>query len=255
MSQGKWGFRGTGSGSSRATARRPSRTRCRVVVSAWLFLVLHPLFGQEVATHRWPVKVLQRFMVPFRSNPFSQSSVRPCGPPSAACRTSASTVPSRTKLESSPVAQDADHPALLAVRSDHGGPQAHHWLELDSPAGDMTFGYGPATLPFIDSGEVSLQDRYGNTKWVSGMHFLPWLTLPPIKYRYAPAPGQGRIIGKPIPLTMAQSEALARKWQHSRFVGPYIPFFHDCRSFTCAVMSSAQGRSTVPCYLLFKGYW
>jgi hypothetical protein len=254
VSQGKLDLRST-EGSSRGTARRPSGARSPVLVSVWLFLVLHPLFGQEVATPRWPVKILQRFLAPFRSNPFSQSSVRPCGPDLAPCRTSASAMASHPKLEPSPAAEDSYRPALLVVRSDHGGPVAHHWLELDSPAGDMTFGFGPATLPFIDSGEVSLRDRYGNTKWVSGMHPLPWLALPPVKYHYAPSPGEGRIIGKPIPLTMAQAEALTRKWQHVKFVGPYIPFFHDCRSFTCAAQASAQGHSTVPCYLLFKGYW
>ena len=119
----------------------------------------------------------------------------------------------------------------------------------------MTIGFGPATLPFIDSGQVSLQDRYGNIKRISGMHPLPWLALPPFHYHYAPSPEQGRVIGNPIPLTAAQSEVLIRKLEHSKFVGPYIPFFHDCRTFTCSVLASAQGHSTLPCYLLFKGYW
>ena len=259
MSQGKLDLRST-EGSSRGTARRPSGARSPMMVLMWLCLALHPLPAQQVATHRWPVRILQRFLAPFRSNPFSQSSVRPCGPPLggsglAPCRTSASAVPSGRKSGSTLAAEDSYRPALLTVRTGFRGPLAHHWLELDTPDGDMTFGFGPATLPFIDSGEVSLYDRYGNTKWISGMHPLPWLALPPVKYHYAPTPGEGLIVGKPVPLTMAQSEALTRKWQHVKFVGPYIPFFHDCRSFTCAAQASAQGRSTVPCYLLFKGYW
>jgi hypothetical protein len=221
----------------------------------WLFLVLHPLSGQEVAMHRWPVKILQRLLVPFRSNPFSQSSVSPCGPGFAACFSSASAVPSRKQSEFRFAPEDSYRPVILELRTDHRGPMAHHWLELESAEGRMTIGFGPATLPFIDSGQVSLQDRYGNTKWISGMHPLPWLALPPIKYDYARNPGEGRIIGKPILLTTAQSEALTRKLQHLKFVGPYIPIFHDCRTFTCAVVASAQGHSTLPCYLLFKGYW
>jgi hypothetical protein len=205
--------------------------------------------------HPWPVRILERLLVPFRSNPFSQSSEIPCSAESAACRSFASAVPSHEEFDSDLAARDSDHPALLKVRSDHTGPLAHHWLELDSPSGNMTFGFGPATLPFIDSGEVSLYDRYGNTKWISGMHPLPWLTLPPVKYRYAPAPGAGIIIGKPIPLTMAQSDALTRKLLHLKLVGPYVPIFHDCRTYTCAAVASAQGHSTLPCYLLFKGYW
>ena len=209
--------------------------------------------------HRWPVKILERLLAPLRSNPFSQISVSPCGPGPATCFSSASAAPLgaeyESRLEFRPAADDSYHAAILEVRADHGGPLAHHWLELDSLRGEMTFGFGPATLPFIDSGEVSLEDRYGNTRWISGMHPLPWLALPPIKYDYAPNPGEGRIIGKPIPLTMAQSEALTRKLQHLKFVGPYIPIFHDCRTFTCAMQASAQGHSTLPCYLLFKGYW
>lgn len=164
-------------------------------------------------------------------------------------------MPSRVGFEFKLADEDSERPALLELRTDHPGPLAHHWLELDSPEGEMTIGFGPATLPFIDSGQISLQDRYGNAKWISGMHPIPWLALPPIKYHYAGNPGEGYIIGEPVPLTTAQSEALTRKLQHLRFVGPYIPIFHDCRTFTCALLASAQGHSTLPCYLLFKGHW
>jgi hypothetical protein len=224
------------------------------VVSVWLLLVLHSLSGQEVATRRWPVKILERLLVPFRSNPFSQSTVRPCGLGLAHCFSAASAMTSRRE---SPLkfAEDSDGPVMLELRTDHSGPLAHHWLELQSEDEKMTIGFGPATLPFIDSGQVSLQDRYGNIKRISGMHPLPWLALPPINYHYAPNPGEGLIIGKPILLTKAQSEVLTRKLQHMKFVGPYIPIFHDCRTFTCAVLASAQGHSALPCYLLFKGYW
>jgi hypothetical protein len=225
------------------------------MVSVWLFMVLHPLAGQQVALHRWPVRILKRLLVPFRSDPFSQSTVSPCGLGLATCFLSGSTPPSSRESEFKLDAEDSDHPILLELRADRGGLLGHQWLELHSEDGGMTIGYGPATLPFIDSGQVSLQDRYGNIKWISGMHPLPWLTLPPIKYHYARGPGEGRAIGKPIALTAAQAKTLVRNLQHPKFVGPYIPIFHDCHTFTCAVVASAQGHSTLPCYLLFKGHW
>jgi hypothetical protein len=226
-----------------------------VVVLLCFLLVSQSLSGQETTVRPWPVKILERLLVPFRSNPFSQSSVGPCELGLSSCSASASASPSHTESAFEPAAEDSHRPILLELRTDHRGPFAHHWLALESPDRAMTIGYGPATLPFIDSGQVSLQDRYGNTKWISGMHPLPWLALPPIRYQYARRPGEGRIIGKPIPLSAAQSEALIRKWQHGKFVGPYIPIFHDCRTFTCATQASVQGKSAWPCYLFFKGYW
>jgi len=162
---------------------------------------------------------------------------------------------SRSEFEFKLAAEDSNRPILLELRTDHGGPFAHHWLELEGEEGGITIGFGPATLPFIDSGQVSLEDSYGNLKWISGMHPLPLLALPPIKNHYAGSPGQGRILGEPIPLTMAQSEALIQKLQRMKFVGPYVPLFHDCRTFACAALASARGRSSLPCYLLFKGHW
>jgi len=235
------------------TTRKPSWTRFLVIVSVSLLLALTPLSGQEVARHRQPFRILQRLLVPFRSNLFSQSSFSPCGLGWGTCFSFASGEPSPPRFEYDLSPEDG--PITLELRTDHDGPLAHHWLELEGPEGGMTVGFGPATLPFIDSGQVSLQDRFGNIKRISGMHPLPWLALPPINYHYARSPGDGRMVGKPILLTADQSEMLTRRLRHMRFVGPYIPIFHDCRTFTCALQASAQGRSTLPCYLLFKGYW
>ncbi len=242
-------------GSSRRTAIGSSWARSSLVVSVCLILSLHSMSAQEVAMHRWPVKILNRLLVPLRAEPFSQSSVSPCKLGIAACFSSASAASGHVEIEPRFETDASYGPVMLELRTDHRGPLGHHWLELESREDSMTIGFGPATLPFIDSGQVSLQDRYGNIKRISGMHPLPWLALPPINYHYARSPGEGQLIGKPIMLTMAQSEALTSKLHHMKFVGPYIPFFHDCRTFTCAQMASAQGHSTLPCYLLFKGYW
>ena len=143
----------------------------------------------------------------------------------------------------------------LQLRGSYGGPFAHHWLEVESSRGRVALGFGPATLPFIDAGQVSLQDTYGNIERISGMHPLLVLGLPPLNYRYAKAPGSGHVTGKPTPLTVAQADALIEKMRHRKFVGPYVPIFHDCRTFVCSVQASARGRSSLPCYVLFKGYW
>ena len=250
--RGTFNLRPSEQGACRGATTRPWWTRSPVVIPVWSFVTLHAMSGQTMATHHKPVKVLHRLVAPFRSNPFLQSSASPCRIGLATCFSPA---PSLSEFEPKLAAEDSHRPAMLELPTAHRRPFAHHWLELESLVGKMTVGFGPATLPFIDAGEVSFEDRYRNVKWISGMHPLPLLALPPINYRYARAPGEGRIIGKPIPLTMAQSEALAQKLQHLKFVGPYIPIFHDCRTFACAVQASAQGRSALPCYLLFKGYW
>jgi hypothetical protein len=255
VSRGMVELRRTERGFWHRITRGASGARVPLIVLMWLLIGLHALVGQEPAAHRWPVKVLQRLLAPFRSNPFLQSNEGPCGFGRANCFFPTSRKASSAESEFTLTAEDSDHPIMLELRTDHEGPLAHHWLELEGEEGGITVGFGPATLPFIDSGQVSLEDSHGNIKWISGMHPLPWLALPPIKYHYAGSPGEGRIIGESIPLTNAQAGALIRKMEHLKFVGPYIPMFHDCRTFTCAVMASAQGHSTLPCYLLFKGHW
>jgi hypothetical protein len=230
--------------------------RSPAVVSVWVPLMFLVLSGQAAAgTHHWPVRVLKRLLVPCRSHAFLQTTTSPCEIGLATCFAPESLTPSPFKLEPKVAGEDLSRSAMLELHTGRGGPLAHHWLELESVAGRMTIGFGPATLPFIDAGQVSLQDRYGNIKRISGMHPLPFLALPPINYRYARPPGEGRMLGKPIPLTMAQSETLAHKLQHLKFVGPYIPIFHDCRTFACSIQASARQRSALPCYLLFRGYW
>ncbi len=154
-------------------------------------------------------------------------------------------------------AKDADGYAPLSptsivtmyVRTLHGGPLAHHWIELESSRGPVTIGYGPATIPFIDAGQISIWYADGE---VEKRGRLPLLST---HFNYAKPPGSGHVIGEPIHLTLAQSDTLIEKQRRRRFVFPYIPIFHDCRTFVCAMQSSVNGKSALPCYLLFKGYW
>jgi hypothetical protein len=110
-------------------------------------------------------------------------------------------------------------------------------------------GFGPATIPFIDIGQISVQDAHGHIDRRSWTHFFS------IFYHYAEVPGAGYTIGEPIQLTLAQSDAIIEKQRHRKFVFPYIPIFHDCRTYTCTLQAAVQGKSSLPCYVLFKGYW
>ncbi len=205
----------------------------------------------------WPLKLLQRLVAPFRSNAFLQERATPCSLGFASCILPRDS--QRTKGVSELLwergSEDPSRVVTLQLRALHGGPFAHHWVEVETSRGKVTLGFGPATVPFIDAGQISLQDSHGNVERLSGMHPLPILGLPPLNYRYAKAPGAGHAVRKPIRLTIAHADALVEKTRHPRFVGPYIPIFHDCRTFACTVQAGVQGRSSLPCYLLLKGYW
>jgi hypothetical protein len=206
----------------------------------------------------WPVKVLHRLVAPFRSNPFLQEKATPCGLGFATCllpSASQQATGLAWKFETAPVIEDPDKIGTLQLRALHGGPLAHHWLEVETSSGKVTIGFGPATVPFIDAGQISLQDGYGNIERISGMHPFPMLGMPPLHYRYAKAPGAGHTLGQPISLTVARADALVQKARNHKFVGPYVPIFHDCRTFACTIQAAARGRSSLPCYFLFKGYW
>jgi len=205
----------------------------------------------------WRTKFLQRLAAPFRSNPLLQKRSAPCNLGFANCilpGASQSTNGFSEPLRDRDI-EDPSRVVALHLRALHGGPFTHHWVEVETSQGKVTLGFGPATLPFIDAGQISLQDNHGNVERISGMHPLPILGLPPLNYRYAKAPGAGHPIGKPISLTIAHADVLVEKIRHPRFIVPYVPIFHDCRTFACVVQARAEGRSSLPCYLLFKGYW
>jgi hypothetical protein len=216
----------------------------------WALLALTTAASAEP----WRTKLLHRLVAPFRSNPFLESRATPCSLGFASCFLPEASLPLPSRTPA-PVINNPSQVVTLQLRALHGGPFSHHWLEVESSKGKVTFGFGPATLPFIDAGQISLQDRFGNIERISGMYPLPFLGPPPLNYRYAKAPGAGHPIGQPIPLTVAQADALVEKVRHHKFVGPYVPIFHDCRTFACSVQATAKGRSSLPCYLLFKGYW
>jgi hypothetical protein len=175
---------------------------------------------------------------------------RPCNTELAKCFVSDDGLPLAAFGEYGiPVTPGAPRMAAIYLRAAHGGPFAHHWLEVESSRGKVTIGFGPAIIPFVDFGEISIRDEEGNTQLVPALHLFS------INYGYAKKPGAGHLIGEPIWLPMAEADALVEKARHRRFFTPYIPLFHDCRTFACVAQASARGHSTLPCYLLFKGYW
>ncbi len=226
---------------------------------SWIVIVSVSLGLPTIASAApWPIKLLHRMVAPFRSNAFLQDRVAPCSLGFAKCFLPDPPTlppPPMSKPDQPPAIEDPDRITSLELRALHRGPFAHHWLEFETSNGKIALGFGPATVPFIDAGQISLQDTYGNIERISGMHPLLVLGLPPLNYRYAKSPGSGHTIGKPIPMTIDQADALVQKIHHRKFVGPYIPFFHDCRTFVCSVQAAEQGRSSLPCYVLFKGYW
>ena len=202
-------------------------------------------------------KFLRRLLAPLRSNPFRVENSRPCGLGLATCflPSDGGDLVARSAFDPVQTVPDPSRVVLLELRTQHRGPFCHHWLETQSSVGPVTLGYGPATVPFIDAGQISLRDAHGNIERISGMYPIPILGLPPMSYHYAKAPGSGHIVGKPVELTVARADALIQKERKRKFVGPYIPIFHDCRTYTCAALAAAKGKSSLPCYLLFKGYW
>ena len=169
-----------------------------VALTCLVFAFFSPAVGAP-----WTVNLLHRLVAPFRSNPFLQDRATPCNLGFAHCfLPNASTTPARWVFGNEPasVIEAPTRIVTLQLRAFHRGPFAHHWLEVDSSRGKVTLGFGPATLPFIDAGQISLQDTYGNIERISGMHPLPVLGLPPLNYRYAKAPGAGYPLGKPIEL-------------------------------------------------------
>jgi len=139
--------------------------------------------------------------------------------------------------------------ASVAFRSGRGGLFAHHWVEVQTSTGSYTLGFGPALIPFIDRGQITVEDRYGHIEWRYLLHPFS------LHWNFARAPGIGRNIATVAYLPISKADALVENQRHRHPMLPYIPFFHDCRTYVCTVQASIQGKSRLPCYLLLKGYW
>lgn len=129
-----------------------------------------------------------------------------------------------------------------------GGPFAHKWVQIDTSDDAITIGYGAANIPIIDAGQIVVVDEK-SVDLVSKWHLFPWHVTP------AERPGAGRLVGGPILVTDARATELITQQRQHRFVAPYIPLFNDCHTYVCAMTAKAQGKSTLPCYLLLKGHW
>ena len=214
-----------------------------------LVLMLVELPAPAVAAP-WSGKLLHRLVAPFRSNPVWQDRTKPCNLGFASCF-----LPDDAPRAESPasefefVTEDPARAVTLELRALHGGPFAHHWLQVESSIGAVTLGFGPATVPFIDAGQISLQDRFGNIERISGMHPVPVLGLPPLSYRYAKTPGAGHPLGKPIPLTVSAGGCPHPEntpSQVCRPLHPDLPRLPDIR-----VQRSGSGPRTVVPTVLF----
>jgi hypothetical protein len=159
-------------------------------------------------------------------------------------------LPDREALppSSAPAMVSKPQRGMMSVRALHGGILAHQWVELETSSGKVTIGYGPASLPFLDAGQISIWHEDGRREH-SGLRLLP------TNFNYAKPPDSGNLVGAPVSITLEQADAILRKQAHRKRIFPYIPIFHDCRTFVCTVKASATGKSSLPCYLLFKGYW
>jgi hypothetical protein len=137
----------------------------------------------------------------------------------------------------------------LQIRMSHiGGPVAHKWVQIGTGENAVTIGYGAANFPLIDSGQVLVTDRHG-VELVSRWHLFRGHLTP------AELPDRGHTVGPPVYVSVAQAQRLIRQQRRHRVVFPYIPLFHDCHTYACEVIANAEGKSALPCYLLFKGHF
>ena len=179
----------------------------------------------------------------------AQHSPTPC-PGSGACFVSANpAAPERNSLEAMSLLANSSGLVPVQVRmSNVAGPLGHKWVQVGAGENAVTIGYGAANFPLGDSGQVVITDRHG-VDTVSRWHLFPF-HLPPSEL-----PDRGHRVGKPIYVTVVQAQKLIVQQRRHRFVFPYIPLFHDCHTYVCELMATAEGKSALPCYLWFKGHF
>lgn len=149
------------------------------------------------------------------------------------------------------VISTGNHAGMVPVsfRSGKGMLFSHQWLEIETSNGPVTLGFGSALLPFIDRGQVTIQDAYGQVEHEYALSLLPFYL------NFGRAPGMGKNIDKVIYVPVARADEIVEQQRHRRFIFPYIPLFHDCRTYVCAMQATIAGKSKLPCYFLLKGYW
>ena len=169
--------------------------------------------------------------------------------PGANCLIAATTTPNPYSLEAVGLLANTDGLVPVQVRMYHiGGPVAHKWVQFGTGENAVTFGFGAANIPLIDSGQVVVTDKHG-VELVSRWHILPG------HFIGAVGPDRGHTIGPPVDITVARAHKLMLQQRRHRFVFPYIPLFHDCHTYACSLMAQAEGKSSLPCYLWFKGHF
>ena len=105
--------------------------------------------------------------------------------------------------------------ASVAFRSGRGGLFAHHWVEVQTSRGSYTLDFGPALIPFIDRGQITVEDRYGHIEWRYLLHPFS------LHWNFARAPG----------------------------IAGTSPRSFTCRSAKPMPWSSANGTSTLYCHI------
>ena len=180
---------------------------------------------------------------------FAQGEPSSC-PHGAACFVAASPAsPDLYSLEAVSLLADSSGLVPVQVRMSHvAGRFAHKWVQFGSGSDAITFGYGAANFPLIDFGQIVVTGKNG-ADLVSAWHLFPF-HITPAEYG-----DSGHTVGPPVYLTVAQAHKLIDEERRHRFVFPYIPLFHDCHTYACKLMATAEGKSALPCYLWFKGHF
>lgn len=137
----------------------------------------------------------------------------------------------------------------VAFRTGKGMLFSHRWVEIQTSSGPVTLGFGSALLPFIDRGQVTVEDSQGRVE-----HEYP-LRILPFYLNFGRPPGMGKDLGKVVYIPLARADQIVEQQRHRRFIFPYIPLFHDCRTYVCAMQATIEGKSKLPCYAPLKGYW
>ena len=151
---------------------------------------------------------------------------------------------------SSPVISSIAAPSMapISFREGKGMVLSHEWIEVQTSHGPVTLGFGSALLPFIDRGQITVQDVEGRVEHEYALRFVPPLS-------FGRAPGMGKDISQTVYVSQPRADQIVEQQRHRKFIFPYIPFLHDCRTYVCAMQATVEGKSKLPCYLFLKGYW